>query len=592
MKILRRMSRGLDVARRFQRHVRDHRGGMVLAGSLSLCAAALEVLRPWPLKWIFDGALAPTGEPTTDPRSVVLLGAGAALLIVLLKLLAEYVATVRMAEVGQAVTRSLRLGLFRHLAELSPEFHARHKTGDLLVRLMGDVPMVRTMLVDSAIMITTRLVLMVATIGVMLWLDPALTVVVLAALPLLVASIRFLSRKITVAVRKQRAKDGELADFLQEALVANDVIQSLGGTDHTVKRFSRGNRSSVRAGLKAARAAARLTGWVDAILGLSTAATLLLGSLRVLDGALTPGELLVFLSYVRSLGMPARSSAKQMNKVAKGTACGERILEILERHDGLRSQSSGDPAPLAPSRLHFDHVSYAYATQDAAAVSDVDFSIERGEVVALFGPSGAGKSTLMRLALRLFDPSEGAIRIDGHPLTDLDIDSVRSRIGLAMQEAVLFGDTIRENLLLGSPEADDAELRAALESAGAWEFVGGLPEGLDTELGAAGSGLSGGERQRLCIARALLRGAPILLVDEPFAGLDERTARSLETTLKAAATDRIVLAITHDVSRLARFDRVVFLEGGQVVDEGSHEQLLERCTRYAEVCDLLREPAP
>ena len=179
MKILRRMSRGLDVARRFQRHVRDHRGGMVLAGSLSLCAAALEVLRPWPLKWIFDGALAPTGEPTTDPRSVVLLGAGAALLIVLLKLLAEYVATVRMAEVGQAVTRSLRLGLFRHLAELSPEFHARHKTGDLLVRLMGDVPMVRTMLVDSAIMITTRLVLMVATIGVMLWLDPALTVVCL-----------------------------------------------------------------------------------------------------------------------------------------------------------------------------------------------------------------------------------------------------------------------------------------------------------------------------------------------------------------------------------------------------------------------------
>lgn len=589
-----RLTRGFAVARRLAPHLVGRRTGMVLAGVLSLVAAALVVMRPWPLKWIFDGALAPRDpaapSPYGEPGTVVLLSAAALLVIIVARLWAEYFASVKLAEVGQGVTRSLRLALFRHLSELSPEFHSDHKSGDLLVRLMGDVPMVRTMLVDSFVMIITRVVLVIGTVGVMLWLDALLTLVVLAALPILVLCIRLLSRSITVAVRKQRAKDGALADFLQEALVATDVIQSLGGTDHTVRRFARGNRSSVRAGLKAARASARLSAWVEAILGLSTAATLVLGSLRVIDGHMTPGDLLVFLAYVRSLSKPARSSAKHMDKVAKGTACGERILEILERDETMRTKSGTDPAPAHPARIDFLDVTYRYKPTSEPALEGVSFRLERGKLTALFGPSGAGKSTITKLALRLFDPQEGRVLVDGRPLTELDIDDLRSRFALAMQETVLFGDTVRENLLLAAPDASDEEIETALRSAGAGTFVDELPDGLDTVLGASGKGFSGGQRRRLCLARALLRDAPILVVDEPFSGLDEPTARCVERTLAEAASRSIVLVITHAVARLPRFDRVVFLERGRMVDAGTHADLMARCPRYSAICSLLEEP--
>ncbi|MEE8466959.1 MAG: ABC transporter transmembrane domain-containing protein, partial [Planctomycetota bacterium] len=329
MKALRRLSKAARVARRLGPHLDGQRRPLALAGALSLGAVALEILRPWPLKWIFDGALVPTGEPAYEASFVIWVGAAAALTIALARTAFQYFATMRLTAVGHSVTRSLRLQLFGHLAELDPGFHAEHKSGDLLVRLMGDVPMVRTMLVESRVTLITRSILAVATVAVMIWLDPLMTVLVLALLPLVFTVVRLLSRSIAVAVRKQRKKEGALADFLQESLLATDVIQSLGGTDQTVRRFARGNRTSARAEMKAARAAARLTAFVESSIGLATAGTLVLGARRVAHGQLTPGELLVFLSYVRSLSKPSRATAKQMIKVAKGTACGERILSIL-----------------------------------------------------------------------------------------------------------------------------------------------------------------------------------------------------------------------------------------------------------------------
>jgi len=595
--VLDRLSRGFSVARRLGPHLAGQRAGLIVAVLLGIASTGLEVLRPLPLKWIIDGALAPPTSPPPlvppgwDARDVVLAGAAATILLLLARLACDYLGNLRIAEVGRGVTRGLRLALFRQICELSGEFRATHKAGDLLVRLMGDVPMVRTMLVDSLVLILTRAVLVIGTLGMMFYLDAELTWVCLAILPALLVIVRILSRRISVLVQKQRKKEGALADFLQESLVATEVIQSLGGTRHTVRRFAQGNRTSVRAELKAARASARLAAWVDGLLGLATSATLVLGGLRVLqDVGFTAGDLLAYLAYVRSLSKPARSSAKHMDKVAKGTACGERILDILDRSSDV--VSGPRVAPESPSELAFDRVGYRYPGASADALDDVSFRVRRGELVALFGPSGAGKSTLMRLALRLFDPQRGALRLDGTSLRELRLDSLRARVGLAMQESVLFGDTIRENLLLAAPESDDEAIRAALAAVGALDFVEALPEGLDSELGGGGSGLSGGQRRRLCLARALLRRAPILLVDEPFAGLDEPTARSIEATLRTLAAGRIVIVVTHEVARLGRFDRIVFLAAGRKLAEGPHAELLERCERYAEACDLQAERRP
>jgi len=572
----------LRVARRFVPDLAGQRGPLVIAGALSLGAAAFEVLRPWPIQWIFDGALAPAGE-ARPIGFVIWAGAGAALAIALGRALLEYLGTLRTREVGLAVTRALRLRIFRHLSELPPSFHQRHKSGDLLVRLMGDVPIVEAMLVDSAVMVATRLAIVLGMVIVMLVLDPLLTLVALAMGPVTLVIVHSLSRRLATVVRKQRRKEGALANYLQEAIGATTLLQSLGGSGRAVSHFARSNRRTARAGLKAARVAARISGLVEATLGLSLAITLALGSLRVVAGHLSPGELIVFLSYVRSISKPVRSAAKHASKIAKGTACGERILHVLDEGGALRESSGDRPAPEHPRTLAFAGVHFTYDGANEA-LSGIDLELRRGELTALFGPSGAGKTTLTRLALRLLDPERGSVRLDGVDVRSFDLDALRTVFALSMQDTVLLGESIRENLLFAQPDASDEEMLAALAAAAALEFVDGTEAGLDAVLGAGGTGLSGGQRKRLCLARALLRDAPVLIVDEPFAGLDAQAAARVTQTLEVLARDKIVVVILHEVARLADFPRIVFLDDGRVAGIGTHAELGRTSARYREVC--------
>lgn len=579
---LSKWSGSLAIARRMLPHLAPHRLRMLGVGALSLGIAALEMLRPWPIKWIFDGALMPAEGPAASPERIIWAGALAAAAIFGLRAVTQYVRDVQLAGVRHQFTRELRTTIFRKLSQLPPAFHSKHKSGDLLVRLMGDAPMVSTMMVESSTELATRGLLIAGTVGIMVYLDALLTLVVLAAIPVLLLVVGWLSRQITIAVRKQRRKEGELADYLHEAISATDLIQSLGSTDEVVRRFARNNRRDARAGLKAKRLAARLSASVESLLGVATAGALLLGSMRVVSGDLTPGELLVFLSYVRSLLKPVRSAAKHAERIAKGTACGERILTILDEEQQVRSLPGAVPAPERPEELVFENVGYSYDGR-SPALEGLSARFRRGELTALVGRNGAGKTTLASLGARLFDPDRGEIRLDGTPLPQLELDSLRRCTGLCMQRSTLFGETVRENLLLAVPEAEEEALWRALDQAGASEFVTALPDGLDTALGAGGAGLSGGQTHRISLARTLLRDASVLVVDEPFAGLDHVAIRQVRTTLKQLAEERIVIVIAHDLDDLGLFDRVLFLDGGRAGGAGTHDELLKACPAYRSV---------
>jgi len=573
------------VGRRFWPDVREHARSLAGVAALLLGVVALELARPWPIKWIVDGALDPVGLPQRPASFFIWTGALAVLVIVVARSLLEYFGTLRLTAVGHAVTRSLRLRIFSHLSELSPAFHAQHKSGDLLVRLMGDVPMLRTMLVDSTVHVSTRVVQIVATVAFMIVMDPLLALTALGLVPVIVFTVRALSRSLTIAVRKQRRKEGDLADFLHESMAGTTVIQSLGGSRHTVRRFARSNRTSARAGLKTAKAAARLSVSVELLLGVSLAVTLGLGAWRVSEGLLSTGGLLVFLSYVRALSKPVRSSAKHAAKVAKGSACGERILAILDADQVMR-QSAGTKLALGGAReLRFRDVHHSY-DDGTSALEGVSLELRPGESTALFGPSGAGKSTITSLALRLFDPTSGTIELDGSDVREFDLDSLRAIFGLAMQSSILFGESVRENLLLARPEASDEQLIDALERAAAAEFVFEHPDGLDAQLGAGGVGVSGGQAKRISIARALLRDAPILIADEPFQGLDGAAADHVAQTLREYSRKRIVLVITHDASRLTSFDRVLHLQSGSVIGDGTHAELTRSDPLYRTACTV------
>ena len=570
------------VARTFLPELRSELRAMLVLGLLSLLVVALDLLRPWPIKWIVDNALVPEEPGTIAPGRIIAAGALATVLIVGGKALTQYFREIGLGRTELQLTRQLRYRLFSHLSHLSPGFHARNKSGDLLVRVMGDVPMVSTMLVNSLLEVTTRAVFIAGTVVIMLWMDPLLTAATFVVVPLILVLVTTISKRIHVAVRKQRVKEGDLADYLHEAIAATETIQALGGSKEVIRRFARNNRRSARAGLKAKRLAAKLSASVESLLGVGLALVFALGSYRVLDGELSTGELLVFISYVRTLSKPIRSASKHASKIAKGTACGERLAAIIDQTPDVSDPPGAPDAPSAPKALVFDDVTYAYEDR-SSALAGFSARFERGRLSALVGKSGAGKSTAAALAARLMDPDRGCVCLDDAPLDELSLDSVRRSVGLCLQKTILFGDTIRENLLLGTPEADEERVRAALALAGADEFVDSLPEGLDTELGSSGVGLSGGQLSRLSLARTLLRDSSVIILDEPFAGLDRIATERLGRTLESLARQKIVIAIAHDFESIEQYGHIVFLDEGRRIDEGTHEELTRRLPMYREV---------
>ncbi|MFT7486995.1 MAG: ATP-binding cassette subfamily B protein, partial [Candidatus Paceibacteria bacterium] len=416
---------------------------------------------------------------------------------------------------------------------------------------------------DSTLVIVSRSVLIVGTIAMAFRVDPLTSAVVLLLLPLIVLAVRLIAKRLTMAVRKQRRKEGRMADFLHEAMAASLLLQSLGRSTETAKSFAKSNRSAARAEMKAARMAAVMSGSVESLLGVSVAVALGLGAWRTLQGELSLGELTVLLSYVRTLAKPIRSAAKHADKIAKGSACGERILEILDEKVDLVDPTHPSPIPSEVDSLELRNISYTYH-DGTLALSDVNVTLRVGELCALFGHSGAGKTTLAALAARIFDPSAGEVLLGGVDVREFRIQEYRDVQAYDLQEPILFGETIRENLLLGLPSASDEMLHAACELAAADTFIASLPDGLETVLGSSGVGLSGGERRRLCLARTFLRPAKLVIVDEPFLGLDGTNAARVRESLRELARDRIVLVITHETRELGDFDQLLFLEDGRV----------------------------
>jgi len=576
-----RLRQSMALYLRFAELLREHRFTMVLVLALVLATVALELLKPWPIQWIIDSAL--IGEPTGSLTrgDIILRGALMAAALVALDVVLDYWAAIKTAEIGQSVVRRLRGDLFAHLLRLSPKFHARHKTGDLLVRIMGDVPLVRTVLVDSSVAMASRVLLVLGTVIAMAWVDWRTTLVVLAVVPAFLLVLRVFSKRLTIQSRKQREKEGELADSVHESLSATPTLQALGTEEEVGHMFARQNRRSARAELKSARLSARMGGSMELLFGVCTAAALWVGSTRVAEGALSTGELLVFVAYVRSLLKPVRATSKHSERWSKGIACAERLSTILDEPIAIVSGAEAIQPAARPQTLQFVDVRFAYEGQ-VEALRGFSATFERGQLAGLFGRSGSGKSTVAALTARLYDPDDGEVLLDGVDLRKHDLPSLRASSALALQENVLFGMSLRDNLLLGKSDATDDELHAALWAAGAADFVARLPQGLDTELGSSGTGLSGGERRRLCLARTLLRPAPVLVVDEPFAGLDAVAVEVVMRTLRERSQDSIVIVIAHDLDRLDRFDTIVYIEHGVVRDAGRHHELQARCTSYRE----------
>ncbi len=566
--------------------------GLIAVGGLTMVAVALDILKPWPMQMLVDNVLPgkelPTilsevlGRPGSQSTSaqIGLLAAATAALAILSRLVGavqHYIQTV----LGSRITYRLAGDIFLHLQKLNPAFHSGARAGDLVWRVMSDSTCARELVLHVCLPAMTSLVSLLAMFGVMWTLSPVLALLaVTAAVPLAVL-MRVLSSRMSERTYVQQMMEGRMSALAEQTLGALPIVHAFSREDREQERFRSTSRETLRAHLAALAPQLQFKFGVAGFLAIGTSALMVLGGFKVMGGELTVGTLLVFLSYLASLYSPVETLAYLSLGYASASAGARRVLEVLDSDDEVVEAIDAVELPRQGQRgaVRWESVRFGYEA-GRTVLEDVSLEVRPGEMVALVGATGEGKSTLASLVPRFFDPWQGRVLVNGVDVRRLKLSSLRAEIALVLQEPFLLPLSVAENIAYGRPEASRAEIEAAARAANAHAFIEKLPQGYDTVIGERGVTLSGGERQRLSIARALLKNAPILILDEPTSSLDAATEQAVMEALERLMAGRTTLIIAHRLSTVRRADRIVVLEHGRIVESGSHEELLAKGGTY------------
>ncbi|GGY96242.1 protein-tyrosine-phosphatase [Streptomyces poonensis] len=499
--------------------------------------------------------------------------AGAWLAVAVLGALVGYLGNSLATWTAERFVLRLRASVFRHVQDMPPHFFQRHRRGDLVERLTGDVEAIEQMVVSGVVgtLAAAFSAVFYACAALYLRWDLALATFVLA--PLFLLAARRFSGRIRTASQDERVADGAITSVVEESLGNIVLTQAYNRRRDEERRLDREARAWMRASVRGARLSEMYEQFVEVVETLCVLAVIGLGVWEISADRMTLGQLLAFAAFIGYLYPPVRNLGQLGLTLTAATAGAERLGEILDARPAVT-----DPAaPVAPwpvrGRVAFHDVSFGYPGAESASVRDVTFTAAPGELVLITGPSGAGKSTLSKLLTRFYDPSAGVISLDGVPLTDVPLEFLRDNVTLLPQETLILNGTIRENIACGRPDASEADVERAARDAAAHDFITALPEGYDTLIAPGAAALSGGQLKRITIARAMLRAAPVLVLDEPTAGLDAVAARQVVRPLRRLMAGRTTIMITHDLGLAPDADRVLVVDRGRLVQSGTHAEL-------------------
>ncbi len=585
----------LRVYKVFGRHYKKY-WKVVTASFLSLLATiATVMLVPWPLKLILDYVI--LGQPLPEsltflnplmlesPQTVLLILAVSIVVLAILEAIFSYMNKFWISSTGHRINADIRERVFAHLQRLSLSFHSASHSGDVVYMLTSDMPKMKDVLVDFPQEFLFRTITFISAMAIMVSLDWRLGAIALGAVPLLAWFINYYGTGMNKAMKKSRKKEGAVASIISENVTAMALVQAYGREESERARFNKENQESLLHKLKTLRMFKTYGRVADFLIILSTGGVLYFGGMYALGGTVLPGTLVVFLAYMREIYGIVQSLTDIFFKLATSLVSCEKLVDLVENDMIVKDEPAAVPLENVEGKITFDNVSFAYKKAQNV-LSDLNFEVAPGETIALIGHSGAGKSTLISLLLRFYDPQSGEIRIDGQPINQFTVKSLREQITILLQDANLFQMSVYENIAFGNPDADREMVIAAAKLAQAHDFIMDMPEGYDTLMTEGGNNLSGGQKQRINIARAIIRNKPIVILDEPSTGLDARAELKLNEAIHHLTEKRTTFIIAHKFASIASADKILLLDEGQLAHLGTHEQLLSESAQYRELYEL------
>ncbi|WP_339218889.1 ABC transporter ATP-binding protein [Paenibacillus sp. FSL H8-0332] len=565
-------------------YLAERRTKLILVLFMVLLSSALSLLGPYLISRAVDDYLGGEGGRTWGIFLLILA------LVYLLNSLVSWLQNIWMIEVAQETVYRMRTDLFSHLHRLPISFFNRRQQGEIMSRLTNDIENISSTLNSSAIQIFSSILTLVGTVGVMLWLSPLLTLLTFIVVPLMMLGMRWITRRTGPLFKERQRNMGELNGFIEETLSGQRIIKAFSQEERVITGFRERNTRIMLSGYWAQAISGFIPKLMNGLNNLSFAIVAGVGGLLAIRGLVTVGIIIAFAEYARQFTRPLNDLANQWNTLLSAIAGAERVFEVLDEETEARDEGAAVKLAHVEGAVKFSEVSFSY-DGGADTLQDISFEAKPGEMIALVGPTGAGKTTLIGLLSRFYDPSRGSITLDGRELSTVTRESLRSHMAFVLQDSFLFKGTIRDNIRYGRLDATDEEVEAAAKLANAHAFIMRLQDGYDRMLSVDGSGISQGQKQLLAIARAILANPSMLVLDEATSSIDTVTEIKIQEGLQALMRGRTSFVIAHRLGTIRAADRILVLEGGRLLQQGSHEELLRQGGLYSDLVRGSKEAA-
>ncbi|MFO7316912.1 MAG: ABC transporter ATP-binding protein [Bacilli bacterium] len=577
----------MDSIRRYMRFVKPYYWEIILTLIIGVIKFAIPLFIPFLTKIVIDDILLNT--ELTDAERIKQLTywlGGALVIFFIIRPPVEYYRQYFAQHVSNKVLYDIRKELYVHLQKLSLKFYSNHRAGDIISRFINDVEATKNFVMIGLMNLWLDMTTILIVIGIMLTMDWKLTIVAVISLPLFAISVKYFFGRLRALTRIRSQALANLQSYLHERVSGISIVKSFALEEHEQKIFDQENGEFLDKSLDHTRWNAKSFAVVNTITDIAPLLVIGFASYLIIQGQLSVGEMAAFMGYIERLYSPLRRLMNSSTTLTQSIASMDRMFSLMDEEYDVQNKPNALPLPPVTGKVEFQNVQFKYEEEGQPVLKSINFTIQPGETAAFVGMSGGGKSTIVSLIPRFYDVTSGSVKIDGKDVREVDIKSLRSQIGIVLQDNILFSDSVKQNILMGKPDATDEEVIAAAKAANAHDFIMSLPNGYDTKVGERGVKLSGGQKQRIAIARVFLKNPPILVLDEATSALDLESEALIQESLERLASDRTTIIIAHRLSTITHADKIFVIDHGEVAEEGNHESLMAKKGIYHDLFQI------